>query len=135
MQTNHITSSSGSTGAEYGLEARAQGSAILIDPNGRNAGWANTNGEDVAFIDAIIKQVEGELCVDQNSRFATGFFLGGGMSYALACSRAKEFNAVSVLSGGVVSGCEGGHDPIAYLRIHGINEPRSSFRWGCGASE
>ena len=107
----------------YGLEARAQGSAILIAPNGLNAGWANNNGEDVAFIDAIMEQVEGDLCVDQSSRFATGFSWGGGMSYSLACSRAKHFKAVSVLSGGVISGCDGGNDPIAYLGIHGIDDP------------
>ncbi|KAL2817619.1 Alpha/Beta hydrolase protein [Aspergillus granulosus] len=114
----------------YGLEARAQGSAIFVAPNGRNAGWANTNGEDVAFIDAIIAEVEGDLCVDQSSRFATGFSWGGGMSYALACSRAHEFKAVSVLSGGVISGCEGGLDPIAYLGIHGINDPVLPFDGG-----
>ncbi|KAF7587122.1 hypothetical protein BBP40_007693 [Aspergillus hancockii] len=114
----------------YGLETRAKGSAILVAPNGRNAGWANTNGEDVAFIDSIINQVESDLCVDQSSRFATGFSWGGGMSYALACSRAKEFKAVSVLSGGVISGCEGGHDPIAYLGIHGINDNVLPFNGG-----
>ncbi|KAL5042896.1 Feruloyl esterase C [Aspergillus fruticulosus] len=107
----------------YGLEARAQESAIFVAPNGLNAGWANTNGEDVAFIDAIMEQVEDDLCVDQASRFATGFSWGGGMSYALACARAAEFRAVSVLSGGLISGCDGGNDPIAYLGIHGINDP------------
>jgi poly(3-hydroxybutyrate) depolymerase len=116
----------------YGLESRAQGSAIFVAPNGKSAGWANVNGEDVAFIDAIIKQVEGDLCVDQSSRFATGFSWGGGMSYALACSRAKEFRAVSVLSGGVISGCEGGHDPIAYLGIHGISDGVLPFDGGVG---
>lgn len=114
----------------YGLESRAQGSAILVSPNGKNAGWANTNGEDVALIDAIIKQVEGDLCVDPSSRFATGFSWGGGMSYALACSRAKEFKAVSVLSGGVISGCDGGQDPIAYLGIHGISDSVLPFDGG-----
>lgn len=106
----------------YGLETRAQGSAIFVAPNGLNAGWANTNGEDVAFIDAIIQQVEDDLCVDQASRFATGFSWGGGMSYALACARASEFRAVGVLSGGLISGCDGGNDPIPYLGIHGIND-------------
>ncbi|KAJ5740102.1 feruloyl esterase C [Penicillium manginii] len=114
----------------YGLESRAQGSAVLVAPNGRNAGWANTNGEDVSFIDAIIKQVEDDLCVNSSSRFATGFSWGGGMSYALACSRAKEFKAVSVLSGGVISGCDGGNDPIPYLGIHGINDPVLPFDGG-----
>lgn len=107
----------------YGLDSRAQGSAIFVAPNGLNAGWANTNGEDTALIDAIIEQVEADLCVDQASRFATGFSWGGGMSYALACARASEFRAVSVLSGGVISGCDGGSDPIAYLGIHGISDP------------
>ncbi|KOS38388.1 hypothetical protein ACN38_g10793 [Penicillium nordicum] len=114
----------------YGLESRAQGSAILVAPNGKNAGWANSNGEDVALIDAIIQEVEGDLCVDPSSRFATGFSWGGGMSYSLACSRAKQFKAVSVLSGGVISGCDGGHDPIAYLGIHGINDPILPFDGG-----
>jgi poly(3-hydroxybutyrate) depolymerase len=107
----------------YGLESRAQGSAILVAPNGKDAGWANVNGDDIAFIDAIIKQVEDDLCVDPSSRFATGFSYGGGMSYALACARGKEFRAVSVLSGGLISGCDGGYDPVAYLGIHGINDP------------
>jgi hypothetical protein len=74
----------------YGLESRAKGIAILVAPNGKDIGWANTNGEDVALIDAIMKQVESDLCVDPNSRFATGFSWGSGMNFTLACSRAKE---------------------------------------------
>ncbi|KAL4948846.1 Feruloyl esterase C [Aspergillus filifer] len=107
----------------YGLESLAEGSAIFVAPNGLDAGWANTDGRDVALIDAIIEQVEADLCVDQTSRFATGFSYGGGMSYALACARASKFRAVSVLSGGLISGCDGGNDPIAYLGIHGISDP------------
>ena len=114
----------------YGLEMRAQGSAIFVAPNGRDGGWANPGGEDVAFIDAIIQQVEDDLCVDQESRFSTGFSWGGGMSYSLACSRANDFRAVSVLSGGVISGCDGGQDSIAYLGIHGINDPVLPFQGG-----
>lgn len=106
----------------YGLETRAAGSAIFVAPNGLNNGWANNGGEDVAFIDSIIEQVEADLCVDQSSRFSTGFSFGGGMSYALACARAGEFRAVSVLAGGLISGCDGGNDPIPYLGIHGIND-------------
>ncbi|KNG86404.1 putative esterase [Aspergillus nomiae NRRL 13137] len=119
----------------YGLETRALGSAILVAPDGRDASWANTNGEDVALIDAIIKQVESDLCIDQRSRFVTGFSWGGGMSFSLACSRAKEFRAVSVLSGGLISGCDGGYDPIAYLGIHGISDPVLPFDGGGNSGE
>ncbi|KAJ5239715.1 hypothetical protein N7468_004334 [Penicillium chermesinum] len=73
----------------YGLDSRSQGSAILVAPNGRNEGWANTNGEDVAFIDSIMQQVEADLCVDQSSRFATGFSWGGG-DELFACVLASE---------------------------------------------
>ncbi|KAJ5543580.1 hypothetical protein N7535_006004 [Penicillium sp. DV-2018c] len=114
----------------YGLESRAEGSAIFVAPNGRNSGWANANGEDVNFIDAIIQQVEDDLCVDQSSRFVTGFSYGGGMSYALACARANQFRAVGVLSGGLISGCDGGYDPVAYLGFHGINDPVLPFDGG-----
>lgn len=106
----------------YGLESRAQGNAIFVAPNGFNNGWANNGGEDVQFVDQIIEQIENDLCVDQGSRFSTGFSWGGGMSYALACARASEFKAVSVIAGGLISGCDGGNDPISYLGIHGISD-------------
>lgn len=44
------------------------------------------------------------------------------MSYSIACSRAKDFRAVAVISGGTLSGCSGGTDPIAYLGIHGVSD-------------
>jgi poly(3-hydroxybutyrate) depolymerase len=106
----------------YGLEALAEGSAIFVAPNGIDAGWANSGGSDIAFVDSIIKQVEADLCVDQTQRFATGFSYGAGMSYSIACSRAGEFRAVAPIAGGLISGCEGGTDPIAYLGIHGVSD-------------
>ena len=106
----------------YGLDALSEGSAIFIAPNGIDAGWANGGGSDIAFVDSIIKQVEADLCVDQSQRFATGFSYGGGMSYSIACSRAGEFRAVAPIAGGLISGCDGGNDPIAYLGIHGVSD-------------
>lgn len=106
----------------YGLEALADGTAIFVAPNGINNGWANEGGADIAFVDSIIEQIESDLCVDQSSRFATGFSYGGGMSYSIACSRAGDFRAVAPMAAGLISGCDGGSDPIAYLGIHGISD-------------
>lgn len=106
----------------YGLDALAEGSAIFVAPNGINNGWANEGGSDIAFVDSIIEQIEADLCVDQGSRFATGFSYGGGMSYSIACSRAGDFRAVAPMAAGLISGCDGGSDPIAYLGIHGISD-------------
>ena len=106
----------------YGLEALAEGSAIFVAPDGIDNGWPNQGGSDVAFVDSIIEQIEADLCVDQDSRFATGFSYGGGMSNAIACARAGEFRAVAPIAAGLISGCDGGTDPIAYLGIHGISD-------------
>ncbi|KAK7034704.1 hypothetical protein VNI00_012111 [Paramarasmius palmivorus] len=106
----------------YGLQRLADNSAIFVAPQGLNNGWANSGGEDIAFIDAIIKTLDAGLCINPRLRFATGFSYGGAMSYSLACSRADTFRAVAVLSGGQLSGCSGGTTPIAYLGIHGIRD-------------
>jgi len=116
------------TSAYYGLSALAKGDAIFVSPNGqttniRNSlGWANEGGEDVAFVDAILKTVTDDLCVDTSRIFSTGFSYGAAMSYALACARANVFRAVAILSGNPLSGCDGGTTPIGYYQQHGTND-------------
>lgn len=87
----------------YGLRRLADENAIFVAPNGLNAGWGNAGGEDVAFVDALVRSLEDDLCVNPRLRFATGFSFGGAMSYALACSRSSVFRAVSVIAGGPMS--------------------------------
>jgi poly(3-hydroxybutyrate) depolymerase len=103
----------------YGLEKLANGSAIFVSPNGLSSGWSNPGGNDVQFIDDMLKTIENDLCIDETQRYSTGFSYGGGMSFSLACSRPNVFRAVAVLSGARLSGCAGGKDPVAYLGIHG----------------
>src|SRR4051794_30932097 len=113
---------SGTPWSYYGQQEASNNSAILVAPQGFGNGWANNGGEDVTFVDDMIRQIEGALCVDTTQLFATGFSWGGGMSYALACARAKVFRAVAVFSGAVISGCSGATDPIAYLGLHGVRD-------------
>jgi poly(3-hydroxybutyrate) depolymerase len=114
--------SDGALWAYYGMQKKSAETAILIAPQGLNNGWGNSGGEDLAFVDAMRKTIESDLCVDSTKRFATGFSYGGSMSFSIACSRAKDFRAVAVISGGQLSGCDGGNDPIAYLGIHGVSD-------------
>ncbi|MEU8198785.1 cellulose binding domain-containing protein [Microbispora amethystogenes] len=106
----------------YGLQRLANNSAIFVAPQGLNNGWGNAGGEDITFVDDMIRQIEGALCVDTTQLFATGFSYGGAMTYAIACARATVFRAVAVQSGGQLSGCSGGTQPIAYMGIHGIRD-------------
>ncbi|MDQ1287097.1 MAG: hypothetical protein QG622_662 [Actinomycetota bacterium] len=110
----------------YGLQKLANNTAIFVAPQGLSesmgTGWANTGGQDITFIDTLISTIEADLCVDTTQLYSLGFSFGGGMSYALACARAKVFRAVAIYSGGVISGCSGGTEPIAYLEAHGISD-------------
>ncbi|WP_217708578.1 cellulose binding domain-containing protein [Nonomuraea rhodomycinica] len=108
--------------AYYGLLRLANNSTIFVAPQGLNNGWGNSGGEDLTFVDDMVRQIEGALCVDSTQLFATGFSYGGAMSYALACARANVFRAVAVQSGGQLSGCAGGAQPIAYMGIHGVRD-------------
>ncbi|TPX18591.1 uncharacterized protein E0L32_002448 [Thyridium curvatum] len=108
--------------AYYGLPPLSNNSAIFVVPNGLNAGWGNQGGEDVMFFDQLVKTIEADLCVDTKLRFSTGFSYGGAMSFALACARPKDIRAVAVLSGGMLSGCAGGNDPVAYYGQHGTSD-------------
>ncbi|KAH7309693.1 Alpha/Beta hydrolase protein [Stachybotrys elegans] len=107
-------------GSYYGLEPLAQGSAVFVAPQGLDAGWANSGGQDIAFTDAILETVLGGLCIDESQIFATGFSYGGGMSFSVACARPDVFRAVAPIAGAQLSGCDGGNTPIAYLGIHGV---------------
>jgi poly(3-hydroxybutyrate) depolymerase len=106
----------------YGLPPFSNNSAIFVVPNGLDSGWANSNGEDITFYDAMVKAVEAGLCVDTSLRFSTGFSYGGAMSYAVACARGKDTRAVAVISGSLLSGCAGGNDPVAYYGQHGTSD-------------
>ncbi|MFJ1806785.1 MULTISPECIES: cellulose binding domain-containing protein [unclassified Streptomyces] len=110
------------TWAYYGLQRLANDSTIFVAPQGLDNGWANAGGEDVTFVDDLLRWIETDLCVDTTQRFALGFSYGAAMSYALACSRATVFRAVAVQSGGQLSGCSGGTQPIAYLGVHGLRD-------------
>ena len=106
----------------YGLWNLAQNSTIFIAPEGIDSGWANTGGRDIAFTDAILNQVQSNLCIDKSRIFATGFSYGAGMSNAIACARANVFRGVALYAGAQISGCDGGTSPIAFFAAHGIND-------------
>jgi len=115
-------STSGALWSYYGLRPLANNSTIFVAPQGLNNGWANSGGQDLVFVDDMIRQIEAGLCVDTTQLFASGFSYGAGMSYAIACARASVFRGVVVYSVGMLSGCEGGTQPIAYFGIHGLRD-------------
>ncbi|MEJ3745650.1 RICIN domain-containing protein [Actinomycetes bacterium KLBMP 9797] len=124
--TAEAVASGGSDGdvyAHYGLRRLANNTAIFVAPQGIGNGWANSGGEDVTFVDDMIRVIDNALCVDTTQRFSLGFSYGGAMSYALACARPTVFRAVAAIAApGPISGCSGGTQPFAYMGIHGIGD-------------
>ncbi|MBQ1024033.1 RICIN domain-containing protein [Micromonospora sp. C95] len=132
MQEISSGGTSGSAWSYYGQQEQSNNSAILVAPQGLGNGWGNAGGEDVTFVDDMIRRIESDLCVNPRQRFALGFSWGGGMSYALACARATVFRAVAVIAGAQISGCSGGTQPIAYFGLHGISDNVLSIGQGRG---
>jgi poly(3-hydroxybutyrate) depolymerase len=130
--TMNDVASGGSDGdvyAHYGLRRLSNNSEIFVAPQGISNGWANSGGEDVTFVDDMIRRLDEALCVDTTQRFALGFSYGGSMSYALACARPTAIRAVAVIATpGPISGCNGGTQPVAYMGIHGIGDNISAGR-------
>src|SRR5690242_2334717 len=57
----------------YGLRAISNNSSIFVAPQGLNNGWANSGGEDLSFVDAMVSLIENALCVDTAQLFSLGF--------------------------------------------------------------
>ena len=117
---------SGYTWSYYGIREKADKSTdakmIFIAPQGIGNGWGNSGGQDLALVDEILKLAKGDLCVDTTRVFSMGFSYGGGMTYAIACARAKTFRAAAVYAGAELSGCTDGTQPIAYIGFHGLRD-------------
>jgi poly(3-hydroxybutyrate) depolymerase len=88
---------------------------IFAAPDAAN-GMGSWSRSDVELTDAILAQLEGDLCIDKTRIFATGFSFGGAMSLALACQRADVFRGVAFFSGADLTGSctETLTKPIAY---------------------
>ena len=107
------------------LEIPAGGRAIFIYPTGSittsgSTGWASgDNSEDLLFVDALLEQYSGELCIDRQRVFVTGHSYGGLMTNTVGCYRGNVFRAIAPVAGGGPYGrsplCVG---EVAAMMIH-----------------
>jgi poly(3-hydroxybutyrate) depolymerase len=77
--------------------------SIFVAPDAAN-GSGTWSKSDVELTDAILAQLEADLCIDKSRIFATGFSFGGAMSMAIACTRADVFRGVAFFSGADLTG-------------------------------
>ena len=102
--------------------------AIYVTPQGLvsngNAGWANSNGQDIAFTKQMVSAVESSYCVDTARVFSTGFSYGGMMSFAVGCEMSNVFRAIAPMSGALYSdfNCKGTGPAVAMWGSHGLSD-------------
>ncbi len=89
--------------------------------------------DDIAFLKKVIAAIDGMIQIDRNRIYATGFSLGGQMSYALACKNPGLIRAVMTVSMSLpdflVDDCQFG-PPLSVLMIHGTEDHWVPFQGG-----
>ena len=110
----------------YGLKGASMDQAVLVSPEGTDfggngLGWGNTNGQDIAFLEAMLERFKSEMCIDEARVFSVGFSFGGMMSNAVGCAGLAR--AIAPMAGNsMVSGCVDGTTPVAYMGFHGDHD-------------
>jgi polyhydroxybutyrate depolymerase len=105
-----------------------------------NAGWccgsAVTNKvDDVAFISAMLDDVEAHYPVDPRRIYVTGFSNGAMMTYRLGCALADRIAAIAPVSGALdLEGCAPSR-PVPVLAIHGTADENVPYGGGKGTDE
>jgi poly(3-hydroxybutyrate) depolymerase len=103
----------------FGLWSLSKNTVIFVTLGAVNGLWSAQT--DLAYAEAVWKQVEAELCIDTTRVVLEGFSQGAAMSWYLTGSRPGVFRAVVGHSGGGVSGIPA-LSSVAYLGSLGTGE-------------
>ena len=103
----------------FGLWPLSKDSVIFVTLGAVGGIWSGPT--DLTYTDAVLKQVESELCIDTTKVVLEGFSQGAAMSWFLTGSRPGVFRAVIGHSGGGVQGIPT-LSPVAYLGSLGTAE-------------
>ncbi len=114
------------------FERATGGGAFLAYLDGLRATWdleTTKNNPEIAFIDAVVAEIERHHPIDETRRFATGYSSGGFLANVLACHRPGMLRAIASNAGGAPYNqlekwpngypkCPG-QKPVAMLALHG----------------
>ncbi|MDQ1121899.1 alpha/beta hydrolase family esterase [Microbacterium trichothecenolyticum] len=100
-------------------------------------GWQSapyaSGQDDVAFVSALIDDIEAHACVDVTRVFAAGISNGGGFTALLSCALPARIAAFAVVSGAIYPA----NDPpcpttaaVPVVEFHGTNDPVIAYDGG-----
>ncbi|MDX1740894.1 MAG: T9SS type A sorting domain-containing protein, partial [Rhodothermales bacterium] len=110
---------------------------ISIPPyhgNGWNVDGTYGSWDDIAFVSALIDDVDADYAVDLSRVHATGFSFGSVMSFALACGLSRRIASIGGVSGPMIRTLyTGGCAPsraVSALLVHGTNDAAFPYTTG-----
>lgn len=125
----------------YGWDDEAaRGGFVVAYPNGLDKTWnagnccgaAQRNGvDDVAFLHALVAQLERTDGVDPTRVYAVGMSNGAMMTYTWACRDPGELAAIGPVAGTLGTPCPSPH-PITVIAIHGTADQHVPIDGGVG---
>ncbi len=112
---------------------------LLVVPQGYMDSWNvgrccspahDANVDDVAFVRALVKELEAHACVDAKRIYATGCSNGGGMTYKLACDAADlvaagapvDFDCITGPTSSPSCGACSPSRPMSITQFRGTND-------------
>ena len=102
---------------------------ILIVPDGMNKTWSFPGSpahyrDEIAFIGAVLDDVEARYPVETDTLVATGFSMGGSMAWFAACSLGKRFAGFVPVAGAywnpIPTDCPS--PPPNLIQVHGTSD-------------
>jgi len=107
-------------------QAAAQAGALLILADGANKNWSfpgKMSGprDDFKYVNDVLDDAERRFPVDKANILASGFSVGGSMTWSLACLQASRFRAFAAIAGAywdpLPQSCPAG--PVSLRHVHG----------------
>lgn len=86
------------------------------------------DADDIQFTRDLLNYLETNYCVNPHRVYLTGFSLGGGMVYRLACTLSNQITAIATVSGAYYpfGGCKPAR-PLPVLEIHGAADTQAPY--------
>ncbi|MEM1040744.1 MAG: polyhydroxybutyrate depolymerase [Pseudomonadota bacterium] len=105
---------------------------LLVAPNGAGRTWNfwTSTTEDVAFADAVLKDLEKRFPIDASKIFVSGYSYGGAMAWRFACHSKTQIAAVFAVSGSVPLDGDTCERPVSFRHVHGTSDTVMRYPFG-----
>lgn len=119
----------------FGAHAQAEGFVVAFphgtgEPVRWDVGADRTANPDLVYTDALLDQLEADLCIDTSRVYATGLSNGAFMSSTIACTMSDRVAAVAPVAGVVRPEPCATERPVPVLAYHGTDDPILLFNGG-----